>query len=51
MFYQVHVEYNVPETGFEECAFNLSAQADVVGVKNNLEGDGAAEIGFCAKSE
>ena len=51
MFYQVHVEYNVPETGFEECSFNLSVQADVVVVPSDIEGDNAAEIEFCARSE
>ncbi|XP_062524017.1 complement C3-like [Corticium candelabrum] len=42
----VHVEYNVPETKLEQCAFNLSIQADVVYFPSKSEG---AEIKFCAR--
>ncbi|XP_062513983.1 complement C3-like [Corticium candelabrum] len=39
----IHVEYNIPETEFEQCAFNLSVQGYV-----NKESKGA-EIQFCAE--
>lgn len=43
VFDQIHVEYNIPETEFEQCAFNLSVQGYV-----NKESKGA-EIQFCAE--
>jgi hypothetical protein len=45
----VHVEYNVPGTEIEQCAFELTVNAEVVQLNNIVEPLDAAEIEYCVR--
>ena len=48
-FWQVHVQYNVPSTRYEQCAFNITVNARTKASSNIEEGDREAIIAVCAR--
>ena len=47
--FQVHVEYNVPSTGYEKCAFAITANGRTKTSSNDEETSTEAEIAVCVR--